>query len=60
MDMSKVVDLVARNCGLSKSEAKKEIESFREDVLNGTLNPFDDIESYLGIEPDYLMDILCF
>ena len=57
--MSKVVDLVARNCGLSKKEARKEIESFREGVLDGSLNPFDDIESWLGIEPDYLMDILC-
>lgn len=56
--MANIIDLVAQNCGLTKKEARKEIESFRDGVLDGSLNPFDDITTFLGIEPDYLEQVL--
>ena len=48
--------------GLSAKEAEREISAFRENVLtsDNPLDAFDDIVDMLGLEPDYLEEILCF
>lgn len=58
-DMNKVVEiLINRDC-MTKTEAEKLIDETREELL--AADPFeaeDIIANYLGLEPDYIMDIL--
>lgn len=54
--MSKVIDILMRRDGLTKSEAEKLVDEAREVMLQtGDDEAMMDI---LGLEPDYLMDVL--
>ena len=58
-----VTDVLMQRDGLTRDEAKLEIENFREDIedsiMNGDLEDIEDsLMNDLGLEPDYLFDIL--
>lgn len=57
--MNKVVEILMKRDGMTKAEAEKLIDETREELL--AADPFeaeDIIADYLGLEPDYIMDIL--
>lgn len=57
--MNKVVEILIKRDSMTKSEAEKLIDETREELL--AADPFeaeDIIADYLGLEPDYIMDIL--
>lgn len=57
--MNKVVEILMRRDGMTKSEAESLVEETREALLLGDPYEAEDIiVDYLGLEPDYIMDIL--
>ena len=61
--MDSITEVLMRRDGLSEEDAKREVEDFREDIedsiMSGNLEDIEDALMYdLGLEPDYLMDIL--
>lgn len=57
--MDRVVEILMNRDGISREEATRLVEDTREEILES--NPFeaDDIIAYnLGLEPDYIIDIL--
>lgn len=54
-----VVEVLMKRDGLSESEAVELVEETREELLSADPFEADDIIACnLGLEPDYLMDIL--
>ena len=61
--MDSITEVLMRRDGLSEEDAKREVEDFKADaedyICNGDLEGLEDALLYdLGLEPDYLMDIL--
>lgn len=52
---NRVVQILMERDGLTEEEAKEQIGECREALNNGDFNA---IENYLGLEDDYLFDIL--
>lgn len=50
-----VEDILIRRDGVTLAEARREIEECREALLSGN---YEAIQEYLGLEDDYLIDIL--
>ena len=53
--MNKVVQILMRRDGLTKKEAEDLIEECREALEEGN---YEAIQDYLGLEDDYIFDIL--
>ena len=60
--MNKVVEILMRRDGDSKQEATERVKQTRDELLQLGTGSFEDgqdiIEYNLGLEPDYLFDIL--
>ena len=61
--MDSITEVLMRRDGLSEEDAKAEVENFKEDIedsiMSGNLEDIEDaLINDLGLEPDYLMDIL--
>lgn len=61
--MNEIVEILMRRDGISRLEAENLVEECREEmeyaVMRGKyLEAEDIIASYLGLEPDYIFDIL--
>ena len=61
--MDSITEVLIRRDGLSEEDAKREVDDFREDIedsiMSGNLEDIEDaLMNDLGLEPDYLMDIL--
>ena len=61
--MDSITEVLMRRDGLSEEDAKREVDDFREDIedsiMSGDLEDIEDaLMNDLGLEPDYLMDIL--
>lgn len=61
--MDSITEVLMRRDGLSEEDAKREVEDFKADVedsiMSGDLEDIEDaLMNDLGLEPDYLMDIL--
>lgn len=50
-----VVDILMKRDGLTEEEAKEMIEETREALNNGE---FDAMQVYIGLEDDYIFDVL--
>jgi len=62
--MDSITQVLMRRDGLSEEDAKREVEDFRanieDSIMSGNLEDIEDaLMNDLGLEPDYLMDILC-
>lgn len=58
--MNKVVEILMKRDGISEDEARALVRETRDELIMLD-NPFEAdeiIENYLGLEPDYLEDIL--
>ena len=61
--MDSITEVLMRRDGLSEEEAKREVDDFKADIedsiMRGNLEDIEDaLMNDLGLEPDYLMDIL--
>lgn len=61
--MDSIKEVLMRRDGLSEEDAQREVDDFREDIedsiMSGNLEDIEDaLMNDLGLEPDYLMDIL--
>ena len=61
--MDNITEVLMRRDGLSEEDAKAEVENFKEDIedsiMSGDLDSIEDaLMCDLGLEPDYLIDIL--
>ena len=61
--MDNITKVLMRRDGLSEEDAKREVDDFKADIedsiMSGDLEDLEDALMYdLGLEPDYLMDIL--
>ena len=61
--MDSITEVIMRRDGLSEEDAKREVDDFRADIedsiMSGNLEDIEDaLMNDLGLEPDYLMDIL--
>lgn len=57
--MNKVVEILMKRDGMTKAEAESLVEETREELLSGDPWEAEDIiADYLGLESDYIMDIL--
>ena len=58
--MNRVVEILMKRDGISEDEARALVRETRDELIMLD-NPFEAdeiIENYLGLEPDYLFDIL--
>lgn len=59
--MNKIVEILMRRDGMSLSDAKDLVNETRELILSSDVMKADDIMAdQLGLEPDYIMDLLEF
>lgn len=61
--MNSVTEVLMRRDGISEEDAKREVEDFQADIedsiMSGNLEDIEDaLMNDLGLEPDYLFDIL--
>ena len=61
--MDSITEVLMHRDGLSEEDAKREVDDFKADIedsiMSGNLEDIEDALMYdLGLEPDYLMDIL--
>ena len=61
--MPSITEVLMKRDGLSEEDAKREVDDFKADIedsiMSGNLEDIEDALMYdLGLEPDYLMDIL--
>ena len=57
--MNKVVEILMQRDGMTKSEAESLVEETREALLSSDSYEAEDIiADYIGLELDYIMDIL--
>ena len=61
--MDSITEVLMRRDGLSEEDAKREVNDFKADIedsiMSGNLEDIEDaLMNDLGLEPDYLMDIL--
>ena len=61
--MYSIAEALMRRDGLSEEDARREVADFKDNIQESIINgDLDDIEEALmndlGLEPDYLMDIL--
>ena len=50
-----VENILMKRDGITRKEARREIEECREALLSGN---YEAIQEYLGLEDDYIIDIL--
>ena len=57
--MNKIVKILMERDGMSQDEAQSLVDETREEVLNSGSFDVDDIMAdMLGLEPDYIFDLL--
>ena len=61
--MDSITEVLMRRDGISEEDAKREVEDFQADIedsiMSGNLEDIEDaLMNDLGLEPDYLFDIL--
>jgi len=55
MSAKSLENILIRRDGLTREEAKEEIEECREALENGD---YEAIQEYLGLEDDYIFDVM--
>lgn len=57
--MNRVVKILMERDGITREEAEQLIKETREEILEGSPREADEVMAEnLGLEPDYIMDIL--
>lgn len=56
--MTKLEQILVNRDKITLEEARRQIQEVREMIIDGTEGPEDALQDYLGVEPDYLFDVL--
>lgn len=58
--MNKIVKILMERDGIDEEEARSLIKETRDEMIENPYEADDIIMEYLGLEPDYMFDILNF
>ena len=56
--MTKLEQILVNRDEITLEEARRQIQEVREMIIDGRERPEDALQDYLGVEPDYLFDVL--
>lgn len=56
--MTKLEQILVNRDEITLEEARRQIQEVREMIIDGRERPEDALCDYLGVEPDYLFDVL--
>ncbi len=56
--MTKLEQILVNRDEITLEEARRQIQEVREMIIDGKERPEDALLDYLGVEPDYLFDVL--
>lgn len=56
--MTKLEQILVNRDEITLEEARRQIQEVREMIIDGRERPEDALLDYLGVEPDYLFDVL--
>lgn len=60
--MNKVIEILMKRDGLDEEEARALVEETRDEIisLDDPMEADNIMMDYLGLEPDYILDIFCY
>lgn len=56
--MNRIIEILMRRDNMSYEDAKELVDETREEMITNPDEAEDILQDYLGLEPDYIMDIL--
>ena len=56
--MNRVIDILMKRDGIEYEEARSLVKETKDEIISNPIDANEIIKDYLGLEPDYLEDIL--
>lgn len=56
--MNRVIDILMKRDGIEYEDARNLIKETKDEIISNPIDANEIIKDYLGLEPDYLEDIL--
>lgn len=56
--MNRVIDILMKRDGIEYEDARNLVKETKDEIISNPINVNEIIKDYLGLEPDYLEDIL--
>ena len=56
--MKPLIETLMERDEISREEATRQVEDAAQDMLDDDLSPEEILESYFGLEPDWVLDLL--
>ena len=56
--MNRVIDILMKRDGIEYEDARSLVKETKDEIISNPIDANEIIKDYLGLEPDYLEDIL--
>lgn len=56
--MNRVIDILMKRDGIDYEDARNLVKETKDEIISNQIDANEIIKDYLGLEPDYLEDIL--
>lgn len=56
--MNRVIDILMKRDGIEYEDARNLVKETKDEIISNPIDANEIIKDYLGLEPDYLEDIL--
>lgn len=56
--MNRVIDILMKRDGIEYEDARNLVKETKDEIISNPIDSNEIIKDYLGLEPDYLEDIL--
>ena len=56
--MNRVIDIIMKRDGIEYEDARSLVKETKDEIISNPIDVNEIIKDYLGLEPDYLEDIL--
>lgn len=56
--MNRVIDILMKRDGIEYEDARNLVKETKDEIISNPIDTNEIIKDYLGLEPDYLEDIL--
>lgn len=56
--MNRVINILMKRDGIEYEDARSLVKETKDEIISNPINANEIIKDYLGLEPDYLEDIL--
>ena len=56
--MNRVIDIIMKRDGIEYEDARSLVKETKDEIISNPIDANEIIKDYLGLEPDYLEDIL--